>query len=1119
MGKVFRLYAGNNNLQDWDTSVVYGSNAIGQIQDPNGASAKKQITSIPSPFARIDLVKTAYREVVNSGNVNGQSIYHKMVSDSLDVAQLFFNSPQMPDKLEIIRWDRNAELDLLKENGSAQQRVGETLDMFLKQDAATYNFNYMDELYLLRYKGNSRKTMCDIIGATSPATLFFCSANDLSYTSNDLSFGADEPFDAVYASLGNRAPNFIQFYYALRCSIQNFPQLFPEVNDYLNLVYRDLAIELKNEIDNLNANSINNYSPLPAGANVVSIIRGINYYSAPLKDYIKSDFEIRPGKAQPSQKLPLILPIEAGTKYCQWLYVTTKWQSSDKAPAVDGRKLEERCLPGTNEKYPYLTISDFLEDKLVRVEVGDFESHNLRHFFPAVSEDQRYAYLLPLKPLFFKYFTTQDLLTGHNGSPMLDFKSGINNTIRVSLYIPMACGAFMEYQRNYTAGLQSDCERNKGELCDREFSVGLLPAFRYPNREDNNYRVSIVCDFNERQQYSMSFYEGESSIEPTACVERNIDKEDQCVASKTYVIEKKCFDFISINGRNAGGILLPLFQAGENTPEQVTFAVDFGTTNTHVEYSVNNGNAAPLELSAPIVSLWGALHNKHRYMLEYDILPQQIGRDCLCRYPMRTALNVGNQVNWNRSQFAMADTNLPFLYEKRDVPAYNKVQTDLKWNEDTHNTLHVKQYIENLYFLFRLKVIQCKGDLRRTKILWFYPASMSANRYERFRKAWTDAYEKYFGPVQADSVMAMTESVAPFKYFRAINPEVNDIVTIDIGGGTTDMVIAKQKEVKRITSFRFAADAIFGDGYTERPGKNTFNKMLMGFSKKAQEIFDSNKLGDYSQVFTGLDKDGVSKDLASFLFSLRDNNDLKGRGLADKLDFNEFLSDREKDYKVIFVIFYAAIMYHLAHIMKALGEEMPRHIAFSGNGSKVIRILAYSNETLEGFTKVIFEKVYGRPYPSDGLTILQNRQNPKEATCKGGLCEQQGQEYSVMQPAKVVYNGISGKEPFVINDTYGTIDEEYKKGIINEVTRFIDFTLSLNAKFPFKSNFGVTERSLKIVRDKYSRDLKTYLSRGLEQKMKDVSEDDRIDESLFFFPLVGMVRALINEIGTDNKTE
>ena len=142
MAKVFRLYKGNNNIQDWGHSVHYGDHAISQIEDPNAADVKKEITSIPSPYARIDLVKNAYKEVVKSGNLHGDTIFHKMVSDSLDIAQIFFNLPKLQDRVKVLVWDVQQELNNLRNSTSDnQKRVGETLDMFLKQDALSYNLD------------------------------------------------------------------------------------------------------------------------------------------------------------------------------------------------------------------------------------------------------------------------------------------------------------------------------------------------------------------------------------------------------------------------------------------------------------------------------------------------------------------------------------------------------------------------------------------------------------------------------------------------------------------------------------------------------------------------------------------------------------------------------------------------------------------------------------------------------------------------------------------------------------------------------------------------------------------------------------------------------------------
>lgn len=74
MGKVLRLHeTGSNNIQDWGETQPYGYNEINGIQDPNGSLMGLKVTSIPSPFAVIDLVKTAFREVVDSGDLDGHA--------------------------------------------------------------------------------------------------------------------------------------------------------------------------------------------------------------------------------------------------------------------------------------------------------------------------------------------------------------------------------------------------------------------------------------------------------------------------------------------------------------------------------------------------------------------------------------------------------------------------------------------------------------------------------------------------------------------------------------------------------------------------------------------------------------------------------------------------------------------------------------------------------------------------------------------------------------------------------------------------------------------------------------------------------------------------------------
>lgn len=1113
MAKVFRLYKGNNNIQDWGDSVSYGTHALDQIEDPNAASVKKEITSIPSPFARIDLVKNAYKEVVKSGNLHGDTIFHKMVSDSLDVAQIFFNLPKLSDRIKVIVWNVKQELDNLKNSSSKEhRRVGETLEMFLAQDTEAYNFDKMKSVYLLHYVGRYRQTQLDIIGATSPATLFFCSANDFTYLSEDIRFGKDKVFDDHLASLDQRDEQFIIFYFAYQKAFPNFARLFPEVNEYMELVYKSgLTPDQKDKVDNLSTNSINDYPELIVNPNKVEI-NGVIYRQCPENIKVKSGFEIKTNIAK-EEKLPLVLPIESGSIYTNVYYVSDYWENTNKAPFVDPKPLEERRLPKANEMYPYLTIGDFLEDVLIRVPNINTADDA---FFGKYLIESTYRYLLPLKETFFHYFTAQELQGKVGGQPMFEIKELLEDNVKVTLRIPIQGNRCIEYTRQYIENGEIRPEQNKGVLIERNFSIGLLSNIQYENDRDAYYRAYIMNEFDEKDNYKLIFKKGESVLTVADPVVRNND-DSRYRSYKSYIIEQQSFDSIIVGCEDYSGVLIPIMQHKSGS-DQFTFAIDFGTTNSHIEYSVNQGASEPFCMSQQetMLKLWGYVENQAKYIFGYDVLPDTIGDDKLYKFPMRTALCLASTTNWNKAVYPLGHTNIPFPYEKKRGYAYDRILTDLKWSNDPNNTKRIKNYIESLFIMLRTKVLLCNGSLSHTKIVWFYPISMVENRYNSFSDVWTKAYEKYFGGDKRN-IVPMTESVAPYEHYRNAEANVGNIVTIDIGGGTTDIVLAKDGNVSNITSFHFAADSVFGDPYINSRSSASVNKLLEQYEKSIKAVLEDNSLSDLSEILEQHKKSRISSNIASFYFSLKDNNEIVAKRLSDNVDFNNMLM-LDSNYKIVFIIFYVAIIYHLAHIMKAKSLEMPRHIAFSGNGSKVIRILTSSDSTLEKFTKKIFEKVYGEEYPIDGLTILQNEKNPKEVTCKGGLSNPIYQEYEDMASMKMVYKAVQiDGNAFVKGDTYGSIDEAYIQRTVDEAKNFVNFVIDLNREFSYKNNFDSSESSLEIAKSECIRDLATFTKNGLDIKRQEVSDNDVIEETMFFYPLNGMLNALISAIYKKNN--
>lgn len=1114
MAKVFRLYKGNNNLQDWGQSVPYGDHAIGQIEDPNAADVKKEITSIPSPFARIDLVKNAYKEVVKSGNLHGDTIFHKMVSDSLDIAQIFFNLPKLQDRVRVLVWDVQQELNnLCNSTSKDQKRVGETLDMFLRQDAQSYNFDRMRSVYLLHYFGQHRKTQLDIIGATSPATLFFSPANDFSYLSEDIRFGKDKVFDSNFASLDQRDDKFIVFYYAYRLAYTNFARLFPEVNTYMDMVYKHgLTPDQKDKIDALTANSINEYPELLVNPNRVEI-NGVCYRQCPDNANVKSGFEIK-SDITTDEKIPLVLPIEPGSIYSDIFYVSDNWESTSKAPYYDEKPLNERRLPKANDTYPYLTVSDFLEDVLIRV---PNINANDDAFFGKFISGSSYSYLLPLKSTFFKYFTPQQLQGKVGGKSMIEIEEVLNDNVKVTLRIPIQNNRVIEYTRQYIEHGEIRPAQNKGALIERSFAVGLFSNIQYEDEKQAYYRAYIMSEFEDKDDYRLTFVKGTNALGVSDPVVRN-DSDDRYYSYKAYVLEQQTFDYIRVESDGYYGVLIPIMQK-KGGSDKFTFAIDFGTTNSHIEYNINDGTSEPFNVTSKdnILKLWGKVDNQSKYILGYDVIPDAVGNDSLYKFPMRTALCMSSDTNWNKAVYALGHTNIPFPYEKKRGYAYNRILTDLKWSNDPDNIKKIKSYIESLFMMLRTKVLLNNGNLAKTKIVWFYPISMVENRYNSFSDVWTKAYEKYFGGDRRN-VIPMTESVAPYEHYRNSEASVGNIVTIDIGGGTTDIVLANDGEVRNITSFHFAADSIFGDPYVTNRSSASVNKLLVQYENTIKSVLEDNSLSDLEDIFDQHTKSKISGNIASFFFSLKDNTEIQAKRLVENVDFNTMLLLDTK-YKIVFILFYSAIIYHLAKIMKAKGEEMPRHIAFSGNGSKVIRILTSSDTTLEKFTKKIFEKVYGQKYPSDGLTILQNVDNPKEVTCKGGLSNPTKQDYEDIASTKIVYKSVNdGKDRFIESETYGDINDAYLNKAVDEVKSFIQFVFDLNKDFSFKNNFDSAETSLNVAQEECMRDLLTYTKNGLENKKKEVSDSDTIEETLFFYPLSGMLNALISAIYKKNNS-
>ena len=1129
--KVYRLFQ-DRDLQDWeDRGEPYGPTVIEDINNPDGDYSITDPTSIPSPFARVDLVRSAFKYVADSNNFDGSTIYHKLVSDCFDVAEMFFNFDKLGDRVQIKTWDKNTDLNnLLSSNNPKHKLLGETLDLFLKQDASSNNFDTLNKLYFIFYDNK-------IVGGTSPTTLFFTSANDLSFA--NIEIGNDILFDNDYNPLYKRDIEFQKYIYKL---LNGYPELKTKMRDLadyleksltrLDSYNKDLYSELceiqEENTDDLIGRLNSSYSSLDIGENNNIEILGVPLKKKKIENrgpiIAKSEFVIKSSKTDTK---PLVLQ----NNFTEPLIYTdrnVKWDSNWTVPYFDEKPINERTLPGQLDKYPYLTVSDFLRAQIIRV---PYVLNSAKYFDGNIkneSGDKNKSFLLPLSKKFFEYFDTEDLQKPlPNGKPMFEAKV-FSGSIEVKLRIPIKGNKNVDYitfERYYGSAKSDnkDVANNKGVIIDNKISLAVYPFIKM--EDDSFYKIMAldqgVDTINSHNSLLLNFYSNNSKQTLETDKTSRTLKKDGIIQTDFYSLEHQ-FDYIEVGCNDNLGIIIPKLKANSGS-KKMKFAVDFGTTNTHIEYKVEGDkSSSPFTISKDEIQ-YETLHNSStdtdvvemENFLRHEFLPKIISNNSEFNFPIRTVSGESRSLNFSSTPEAFADINIPFDYEKYKSNIDAEITTNLKWSdfEDSNspNKIRVEKFIEKILLLIRSKVLFNKGDINKTELIWFYPSSMDPGKIDQLEGIWNKYFTKYF---KEGKTSKLSESIAPYYYYQNhgnVIAGTDTVVSIDIGGGTSDVVIFQKEKPIALTSARFAANSIFGDGYGGSPNNNGF---IVKYQEKINELIVENKLTNLKGAFDQISNKKKSEDLVAFFFSLEKNTAVINKKVP--LLFNSWLSN-DNDLKIVFIVFYSSLIYHIADLMKAKGIDAPKNILFSGTGSKSILITNGSNnlDKLDKLTGLIFDKVFeGNGNHKVKINI---EKNPKEITCKGGL-EIDIDSIGDIENIKSVLVGDTEKTTIKENPIkYNNINDDLTKSVVSEVDNFIDLLFAIDDSMNFKKFFGVNSAHLDSYKTILKEETLNLLDTGLRRKIESLQGNTNItlEESLFFYPLVGALNKLSYKIVTE----
>ncbi|TSJ36555.1 hypothetical protein FO440_22260 [Mucilaginibacter corticis] len=1143
----------------WFNSVIYDENIIEKIKDPEGGGQVQLPTAIPSPFARLDLIRIAFEHINRTaklqmsetdGEVIASAEDERLVSCTLDFLELFFHYADFSKDFKVIPWNLVNDISSLVGNADTRD-FGEALKLFIQQDARVYNFDLTANLYLIKYKYN-------VIGMTSPVTLFCPGENDLKAL--DIRVDGQQLFSQpkpLYLR-SEQFQRFVHFYFKKYTALNN---LMPWLSAYVSkskAALKNMGTEGARSLFQM----ISQIEDNPAMAEMsYASIGGLKIFDAagehlPLMmlnpeieqraadarqraqtEAVKTKARssaLRIDSAKQDQENPaLILRNDLQEGH---LYLDGPWNNDTKVPNVYHLPVNDRPLPGSGVIYPHLVVSDLLEPVLIRL-VYPVSKRFFNGNYHADAGFANKGYLIPLKPKFFEYFTVDQLKSGLAGAPKIEIRQHVG-AVLVKLQIPLANGSYVPIERTYY-DTEKDIpvleieQTNRGLIREHEVGITLFPFLRTRIPELSAlYRVQLV-DRNTNNQfaaldYRLEFFadtdKGYRQIENKEKTRSN--KRVHNLGTKYYIVNEE-FDFVSVKSPAASGLIIPDWQPFHQGNVTYDFAIDFGTTNTHMEYRTSqNPVPRPFDIGPneiQIATLFdpdttsedfsgsGAIAIRESILEEF--VPFQIGRpQSEFSFPHRTVLALTPNLGSNETA-ALADYNIPFIYEKNDFRYNSDFETDLKWSKhNTENFNKVKAYFEELLFLIRNKILINKGRLSETKITWFYPTSMQPSRVATLKQLWEKTIAIYFPP--SVSVFNMPESLAPFYYYKFSNiiPGGNHTpaVSIDIGGGTSDVVIFKNNAPLFLTSFKFAANTLFGDAFLSlrKDDLGMLGKHLPHFKK---ELGANN---DYKQVLSALEQvclRGKSADINAFLFSLEGNPKIADRTLFSY----DMLLNNDEELKIVFLYFFSAIIYHVADWMKTCGVEMPTYVFMSGTGSKVLNILSPDKSYVEQLVSRLFAAVYHTNSP-DKIKIITDAKIPKEATSKGGLLSMgQTAEFELDAVKRVLNYDENG--PSVKKLRYDEVNDTIKKAVVSEVAAFNDIFIHLNDDGFLFDKFSVSSRSFNYFKGHVNDALGDYLADGIQFNMNLNAEEDRdkvLEESLFFLPLIGVIYNMTNYLSS-----
>ncbi|MEP6620003.1 MAG: cell division protein FtsA [bacterium] len=495
----------------------------------------------------------------------------------------------------------------------------------------------------------------------------------------------------------------------------------------------------------------------------------------------------------------------------------------------DLSSLDRDVLPVLGTRYPWVSpATDWFTERLLFLNEpishkDTFGYAKLENSYRGDNQALKNAqFVLPLQPEILKYFEPEAL------EKMVQIQVYDSGQVEIKLSLQLgADGAVrpVEIRKRYETAQHF---RATGP------SVSLYPTFR--DARWRNYTVfSLASNEVTGVGIRVSAYNANGQVKAQR-VKRSTTVEVLALGEAPDAIG---FDThaAGTGERESGlGLLLPRYQkVRAASQESWNVGVDFGTSNTVVCVRPDGPvPAAPLSFDDGLLDLTEISDETRRATSAY-FFPERFRSG-----PFGTAVVHHNYLE----QYDLAQEapglriNVPFtgLVESDEQ---NTVVGDLKWSTDQRTDFLAGSFLRTVLSIILSEGLKKGIEPSRIKIRWAYPRAFSKGQINNLTRFW-EAVIKSFqenGLNILQPAAPQDESAAVLAHFfndQKLAPGGETSLLIDVGGGTSDLVICEYGKALALDSILFGGKILTGQrvqGNTQGTRENPFVRAFASWAR------------------------------------------------------------------------------------------------------------------------------------------------------------------------------------------------------------------------------------------------------------------------------------------------